>query len=206
MQKLMCVVVGGMLLLPAAVRAQYGSVTGRVAAGETIPVRMGEPIDVTRADGRIFPGTVDADVFDRDGQIAIPAGSPVELTARPTSDDSLVLDLESIVVNGQRFAVAADAETATSGQGIGNNDRTAKYVGGGAILGSIIGAVVGGGKGAAVGAVAGGAVGASAQVATQGRALSVPEGAVVTFRLDRGLNVGVADTGYTRDGHHYHPY
>ena len=37
-------------------------------------------------------------------------------------------------------------------QGIGKNKRTAEYVGGGAVLGTLLGAIAGGGKGAAIGA------------------------------------------------------
>ena len=201
MRKLMCVVVvGGISFLPQVVNAQSGT----VGAGETIPVRMSESVSASQADGRIFRGTVDRDVRDSDGRLAIPAGSAVELTARQASSDTLVLDLESVMVNGQRYGIAGSSEASGSDQGLGQNKRTAKYVGGGAILGTILGAALGGGKGAAVGAVAGGAAGAGTQVATKGHSLSVPSGAVVSFRLDRAMSVGVADSGYTRNGAHYH--
>jgi hypothetical protein len=192
--------------LPRAAQAQYGSVSGTVDTGEVVPVRVNEDITASKADGRIFTGTVDTDVKDTTGRVAIPAGSPVELTAR-SSGDALALDLDSLTVNGQRYAVRASSEsTASNQQGIGANKKTAVYVGGGALLGSILGAVVGGGKGAAVGAAAGAAAGAGTQIVTQGKSISVPRNSVVTFRLDRPLDVGVADTGVSLNGHHYHRY
>src|SRR4029453_15498739 len=90
--------------------------------------------------------------------------------------------------------------------GIGNNEETIKHVGGGALLGTIIGAIAGGGKGAAIGAAAGAAVGAGAQILTHGRKVNVPAEALLTYRLQSGLDLGVNDTGFTRDGRHYHKY
>ena len=204
MRKLVGVVVVGIFLLPQAIAAQYGSVSGTVAAGETVPVRVSEAIAASQADGRIFTGTVESNVMDSNGQVAIPAGSPVELTARSTSGSTLALDLESITVSGRRYSVGTTTESATSKQGVGANQRTAVYVGGGAVIGSSLGAVIGGGKGAAIGAATGAAAGAGTQIVTQGKSLSVPKGALVTFKLDRALDVGVADTGLTRNGRHYH--
>jgi hypothetical protein len=88
--------------------------------------------------------------------------------------------------------------------GIGTNQETLEHVGGGALLGTIIGAIAGGGKGAAVGAAAGAAVGAGTQIVTHGGNVTIPAESRVTFQLNRALNVGVADTGYQRDGFHYH--
>jgi len=85
---------------------------------------------------------------------------------------------------------------------IGNNKRTGEYVGGGALLGTIVGAIAGGGKGAAIGAVAG----AGAQVVTHGRSVRVPAESLLTFRIEQPLDVGVADRGFNRDGRHYHDY
>ena len=114
-------------------------------------------------------------------------------------------------VGGQRYAVVADQNpvgtSGTLGSGastIGKNKKTATYIGGGALLGAVIGAVAGGGKGAAIGAATGAAAGAGAQIITQGRTVRVPAESLVTFRLARDLNVGVQDTGYSRNGRHYH--
>jgi hypothetical protein len=206
MQKLMGLVVFGISLLPQVTTAQYGSADSTISAGDVIPVRMSEDVAASQADGRIFAGTVDSDLKDTNGRVAIPAGSRVELTARSASGGTLALDLESITVNGQRYAVNATSETTASRQGVGANKTTAIYVGGGALLGSILGAAVGGGKGAAIGAATGAAAGAGTQIVTRGKSLNVPRGSLVTFRLDHALDVGVPDTGVTLNGNHYHRY
>src|SRR2546425_3816939 len=90
------------------------------------------------------------------GRALIPRGSTVELVVRNDANDQRVLDLDSVVVNGQRYALNAAANpVGTSGTGLGAN-RTGEYVGRGAVLGAIVGAIAGGGKGAAIGAAAGG--------------------------------------------------
>ena len=183
-----------------------------IDADTTLVVRTTEAIDVKTADGLVFTGIIEDDVLDRDGEVAIPQGSTVELLARKDGDE-MILDLDSVDVNGDRYAVVADASTVgTSGQletgarTIGANRETATYIGGGALLGSIIGAVAGGGKGAAIGAAVGAAAGAGTQIVTKGKSVYLPAESLVTFRLARQLNVGVEDTGYSRDNRHYHRF
>lgn len=181
-----------------------------IDADTTLLIRTTEAIDVKSADGLVFTGTIEEDVLDRNGEVAVPVGSTVELLARKNGDE-MTLDLESVTVNGQRYAVLADPSTVgTSGQlesgarTIGANRDTATFVGGGALLGTIIGAVTGGGKGAAIGAAVGAAAGAGAQIVTKGKSVYLPAESLVTFRLARRLNVGIEDTGFYRDNRHYH--
>jgi len=77
--------------------------------------------------------------------------------------------------------------------GMGKNKRTAEFTGGGAGLGAIIGAIAGGGKGAAIGAGAGAGGGALTQILTKGKAIQVPAESVLTFRLDKPLQIVAAD-------------
>ncbi|MEO8096945.1 MAG: DUF3011 domain-containing protein [Acidobacteriota bacterium] len=180
----------------------------RVSAGTNITVRTNETIDARFNDGRVFTAQVMQDVLDQTGSIAIPRNSPAEVIFRSLPDQELVLDLESVSVNGQRFALAADLLQVSGNDsqrdGIGANQRTGKYVGGGAILGSIIGAIAGGGKGAAIGAAAGAGAGAGGQLLTRGRRVRIPAESVITFRLDQSLLLGVTDNGYNRGKQHYH--
>jgi hypothetical protein len=129
---------------------------------------------------------------------------------RNASGSDVVLDLESIAVNGRRYTVDTASQVVSGDgrrkQGVGANERTGKYVGGGAIIGGIIGAIAGGGKGAAIGAATGAGAGAVGQTVTRGGAVRLPPESVVTFRLERELVVGGPDDGYTRDGRHYHRY
>jgi hypothetical protein len=177
----------------------------RLPAGTNIEIRTNEGIDLRdTSDGRIFGGSVARDVFDPNGNLAIRQGAHAELVVRNIGREDRALDLESIDLNGRRYAI--DSETRIpERQGLGENRRTGKFVGGGALLGTIVGAIAGGGKGAAIGAAAGAAAGAGSQVATRGSAVWVPAESVVTFRLNQPLRlVNGPDDGYMRDGRHYH--
>jgi hypothetical protein len=178
-----------------------------IPAGTVIPVRTNDIIDARDAEGgRVYSGAISRDVLDRDNNIVIPHGADVELMVRDIGHHTLALDLDAIVVNGKRYSVEAYDVTRSGDQkdGVGANGRTAKYVGGGALFGTIIGAVAGGGKGAGIGALAGGAAGAVGQMATRGKQVRVPAESVLTFQLKQPLELA-PDPGFTRDGQHYHP-
>src|SRR5260370_6851953 len=118
-----------------------------IPAGTNVTVRTNEGIYARQSDGRVFTGTVEQDVPDVNGYVAIPRGAQVELIARNVSSNELALDLESVTSNGQRFSITAEADRIGSPRrdGLGANRRTGEHVGGGAVLGSIIGAIAGGG-------------------------------------------------------------
>jgi len=177
---------------------------GTIPAGTTITVRTNEEINATSSDGRVFSGTVDQNVTDTRGQVALPSGSYIELLVRNTGSNEYTLDLDSVTVNGRRLGVDAQTIVSTEKrQGLGVNNRTGEFVGGGAVLGAIIGAIAGGGKGAAIGAGAGAAAGAGTQILTRGRNINVPSESLLTFRLDQPLNTA-PDRGFSRNGNHYH--
>jgi hypothetical protein len=151
------------------VRVEYT----RVEPGTVIPVRVNESIDVERQDYRTYTGIVDRDVRGDNGRLAIPRGSTVELMVRVARDNDLILDLESVVVNGQRYAIRTDATRVES-----QRDNS--------LVGAIVGAING--------------------VDYRGRAVRIPRDSVVTFRIQRPLDVGVEDRGIMRDGRHYHEW
>jgi len=153
-------------------RARYDTYT-RVEPGTVIPVRTTESIDVERNDYRVYTGIVDRDVRGDNGRLAIPRGSTVELMVRVTPDNDLILDLESVTVNGQRYAIRTDATRVES-----YRDNS--------LVGSILGAINGG--------------------EYRGRAVRIPRGSLVTFRIQRPLDIGVEDRGIMRDGRHYHDW
>jgi hypothetical protein len=192
----------GFLALATLAAAQVRTID----TGTSISVRTNEAINVKNSDGRVFTGVVDQDVTDSSGAVAIPRGSNAELIVKQISNKELTLDLESVTVNGQRYAVTADARQMSSGarDGIGKNNRTGEFVGGGAALGAIIGAIAGGGKGAAIGAAAGAGAGAGTQILTRGKAVKLPPESLVTFRLQQPIAMGTVDRGFTRNGRHYH--
>ena len=92
--------------------------------------------------GQTFLAQINDDVRESDGSIAIPRGSGVRLvTRRVESNGDITLDVDSITVAGRRYRVStANEELQNRRDGIGGNERTGKYVGGGAILGAVIGA------------------------------------------------------------------
>ena len=178
--------------------------TQRIPAGTRIDIRTDETIDIRdRVDGRVFLGSVAEDVAARDGGVAIPRGARAELVARRLDRNELSIDFDSVTVGGQRYSVDAGDVERVQRKGVGANKRTGAFVGGGAVLGTLLGAVAGGGKGAAIGALAGGAAGAGAQTLTRGSSVHVPAETVLSFRLETSLDL-VPDRGYDRDGHHYH--
>ncbi|MBV8208181.1 MAG: hypothetical protein JO041_15455 [Acidobacteria bacterium] len=159
-------------------------------SGTEIKVRTDEAINATADDlGHDYPATVSQDVLDSNGNVIVPRGTRAMLTlVHGENQDEAALDLHSVTVNGRRYVVEANSEsagTATSGTGLGKNRRTGEYVGGGALAGTVIGAIAGGGKGAAIGALAGGAAGAGTEVLTKGHEIKVPAESELTFRLNQ---------------------
>jgi hypothetical protein len=145
----------------------------QLVPGTVIGVRPNESIDVERKDNRVYTGVVDRDVRGSNGQMAIPRGSTVELIVRVARDNDLILDLESVTVNGQRYAIRTDANHVESAR-----DNS--------LVGAIVGAINGG--------------------QARGRAVRIPRDMLLTFRIERPLDMGVADRGVMHDGRHYHDY
>jgi hypothetical protein len=154
-------------------RDQYRDRFTRLEPGTVIAVRTQDWINVERRDNRVYTGIVDQDVRGENGRLAIPRGSAAELIVRVAPDNDLILDLESVVVNGQRYAIKTDPNRFES-----QRDNS--------IVGAIVGAINGG--------------------QARGRAIRIQRDTVVTFRLERPLDMGVADRGIMRDGRHYHDY
>jgi len=135
-------------------------------------VRTNEYISTNRGDGRIYTGIVDQDVRGDNGRLAIPRGSRVELLVRVARDNDLILDLDSVTVNDQRYGLRTQPNRFESGR----DDS---------VVGTIIGAL--GGE-------------------ARGRNIRIPRDSVLTLRISRPLDMGVADGGFMRDGWHYHNY
>ena len=177
------------LLFGLSAFAQQHTLSG----GTTINVRTDQAINAQGATTtQSFPATVTDDVMDSSGAVAIPRGSRATLVAVPTGNSEVSLGLRSVSVNGQRFLINTNSTTAGKA-GLGKNKRTAEYVGGGALAGTLIGALAGGGKGAAIGALAGGGAGAGAQVLTKGKSLNIPAETTLSFKTS-------ADTAMVRSG------
>jgi hypothetical protein len=174
--------------------------TFELPAGSEISVRTNEVIDsATAAEGQSFEAQVTRDARDANGDLVIPRASDARIVIRSASkggrfrgQSDLVLDLQSVSINGRQYLIETADVTQKGKSGVGVNKRTAGYTGGGAALGAIIGAIAGGGKGAAVGAGAGAGAGVLTQVITKGGAIKVPAESVLTFTLDKPLRVAAA--------------
>ena len=187
----------------SAERVNPRAVRGRqleAPAGTELVVRTVEMIDSrnSRPD-QIFSAIVEEDVLDGSGRILIPRRSSAQLIIRQVTSGGAVgspemmLDLESITVEGRRYLVSTNDVTMQSETGLGRNKRTAETVGAGAALGTIIGAIAGGAKGAAIGVLVGAAGGAGVQVLTRGRDVQVPAETALTFRLDNAVTLHADD-------------
>jgi len=161
------------ILLTPASQAQPRDPVTRIEPGTNITVRPNTAIDVERFDNRVYYGTVDQDVRGDNGRLAIPRGSRVELIVRVRRDNDLILDLESVTVQGKRYAIQTERNRVES-----RRDNS--------LVGSIVGAINGG--------------------QYEGRAVRIPAGTILNFRVQAPLFVDVADRGVDRDGNHYHDW
>lgn len=178
-------------------------VAAYVSPGTEIQVRTDQAIDVKDAAraGETYTGSIANEVLDSKGRVAIPKGSRAELRVLASQNKDLTLDLQSVTVNGRRYRIESESLTQSGQQkeGVGMNKRTGKYVGGGAVAGTLIGALAGGGKGAAIGALAGGAAGAGAQTLTRGKSLSIPAETVLRFKTQNGLSLRSSTSSAARE-------
>ena len=171
-----------------------------VPMGTEVPVRTEETIDSAKAvEGQTHASEVTEDIRDAEGSVVIPRGSNAQIVIKSASKggrfrgaSDLVLDLQSVSVEGQEYELSTADLEQRGKEGIGGNRRTAEYTGGAAAIGAIIGAIAGGGKGAAIGAGSGAGAGALTQVLTKGGSIRVPAETILTFKLDRPLRVVAA--------------
>jgi hypothetical protein len=185
---------------PAPAQRAVTTRTYELPAGSEVSVRTNETIDSATADeGQAFDVVVTRDAKDEDAAVVIPRGAEGKVVIKSASKggrfkgtSDLLLDLQTVTINGKRYSIDAVDIQKKGKSGVGANKRTATYSGGGAALGAIIGAIAGGGKGAAIGAGAGAGAGVLTQVITKGGSIRVPVETVLTFRLDKPLKVTVA--------------
>jgi hypothetical protein len=178
-------------------RAEIRTKTYLLPVGTQISVRTEDTINsATAAEGQTYPAEVTDDVVDANGDMVIPHGSDAQLVIRSASKggrihgtSDLVLDLQAISVEGQQYLISTSDVRESGKQGLGANKRTAEFTGGAAAVGAIIGAIAGGGKGAAIGAGAGAGGGALTQILTKGGSIKVPVETVLTFQLDKPVQI-----------------
>jgi hypothetical protein len=174
--------------------------TSHLPAGTELRVRVEETIDSAKAsEGQTYAAEVAKDVRDAAGDVVIPRGANAQIVIRSAARggrfrgaSDLVLDLDSVAIDGRRYRLSTADLVEKGRDGMGANKRTAEFTGGGAAVGAIIGAIAGGGKGAAIGAGSGAGAGAVTQMVTKGGSIKVPVESLLTFKLDRPLRVMAA--------------
>lgn len=150
-----------------------------IPKGTLITIRSNETIDSRTAwVGQLFVATIDGNISDYAGRLAVPKGSKAELVLQrkkdsTTADSEFVLDLEAVTVVGIRYFVVENANVEEKlGQRTGANRLTKEMVGQGWASGSLNGAIPGGEK------VAGG------RAFTKGKRVWVPGETVLHFTLE----------------------
>lgn len=164
-------------------------------AGTEIKVRTDQQISATaKTAGQKVPGTISEAVTDTQGHVLIPKGARAEL-ATVADGSKVAVDLAAVTVDNERYVIESNAYKPGA---VGANKTTAKYAGGGAVAGALIGALAGGGKGAAIGTLAGGAAGAGTQVLTSGKSINIPAETILTFKTAQALDLQHVPPGTRR--------
>lgn len=134
-------------------------------AGTELVVRTVETIDSRHMGAnQSFAAIVEHQVSDASGRMIVPARSSAQLVIRQVwsgeGSPEMLLDVQSITVDGRRYAV-----------------------------GTVVGAMVSGRKGAAIGLLIGAADGAATEMLTKGRAVKVPAETVLRFLLHKPVTL-----------------
>lgn len=162
-----------------------------VPEGTEIQVRLDQPLSsrTARVEDRFDASVVQP--LRTEGILAIPAGTrvrgivrAVERAERPLRGGRLEVEFDQIEFSDRtrtpmRSRVISLRENIDQG-------GTAQKAGLGAVLGAVIGKVIGGTKGALVGLIVGGTGGIAA---SKGEEVEMPEGTILTLRLDRPLPI-----------------
>jgi hypothetical protein len=140
---------------------------------------------------------LNGNVVGEDSKVAIPTGSEAMLVVRAATGlgevkgrSEITLDLESVVVDGRRYRLETSDIVEQGKQGLGENKRSAKFVGGGVLLGTIVSAMPGGGKDAVIGPASGtGAAGVATQAVVRGSSIGIPAESILTFQLKARVEI-----------------
>ena len=172
----------------------------------TVTVPAGRVLDVeftktlasnSSAPGESFRARVAHDV-EEDGEVVIPAGSEIlgQVTEavplrKVGGQAKLALRFTDLVLPSGA-TVPIDASFVQQGRSETGKDAAA--IGGGAAAGAVIGHVLGKGnrsKGAVIGAIIGAAAGTAIASKTPGEEVVIPQGSVVSLKLDESVRVKV---------------
>jgi hypothetical protein len=131
--------------------------------------------------------------MDRLGNTLIPRGADVVVrliddkeAGKLAGRTVLTLNLATVAVNGRPVDINTRNITEQSAS---QTQKSAKVIGGTAVVGAVIGAVAGGGKGAAIGTAAGAGVGTVAELSSKGPKVRIPSETRLTFKLEQPVRI-----------------
>jgi BON domain len=167
----------------------------QIPSGSTMTIRMIDSVDSSvNQPGEIFHASLDQPLVSGD-RVVVPKGADVYVrlansasAGRMTGKSELRLELVKLEFQGQSYPLVSSTYTLN---GSSRGKDTAKKVGAGAVIGTLIGAIAGGGKGAAIGAGVGAAAGGGYQAATHGKQVRIPSETKLDFQLEQPLTVTV---------------
>ncbi len=171
-----------------------GHVATELLAGTPIVVRMIEPIDSEKDPiGKTFRASLDEPIMDHLGNTLIPRGADVVVrliddkeAGKLAGRTVLTLNLATVAVGGRPVDINTRNITEQSAS---QTQKSAKTIGGAAVVGAVVGAVAGGGKGAAIGSVAGAGVGTAVELSSKGPKVHIPSETRLTFKLEQPVRI-----------------
>ncbi len=145
-----------------------------------ITVRTAQDIHSQAAkEEQVYPASTTQDVLDRTGRVVIPRGCQATLAIRRINEGgalnkgSLVLELDVVRVNGRTYRLSSDGSRSSDANDLGNKTRTGEMAAAEAATGNLLGAPSAGG----------------ADVSTKGHEIRVSAETILTFRLDRSMEL-----------------
>jgi hypothetical protein len=165
--------------------------------GTRIDVRLDNSISSERnQSGDTFQATLDRPIELGNGQTVVPEGTRVigeVIAARPSghlkTPAELSVALTALEMNGNQYPISTSS---VSRRGKSHKGRNAKWIGGSAAGGALLGALIGHGKGAAIGALVGGGGGTAAAYATGKQNIIMPSETQLRFVLRQPLTISRA--------------
>jgi hypothetical protein len=114
--------------------AQSAKLPDSLEPGNRIFVRTTEDVEASGSASDVFSAVADRDILDANGQVLIPRGSGIQLVVRKTTDNDLVLDIDSIIVNGLPYLVESMPNVLK-----GEGQPAAAVNNAGAVIGKLLG-------------------------------------------------------------------